>query len=303
MLTVMNSSVRHNGTLEGGGIYNKGGTMTINNSRVSQNFAGMNDPFPTGFGGGISNYGTVTITNSTINNNETWVDGGGIYNGGFGTLTITGSTVSENRADGYHDGNPWACHGGGISGMLTFTNSTLSNNVSSYYGGGIYGDGAIANSTISGNSAIVGGGISAFSGLEITNTILNNNVGANIDSPITPLGYNISTDDGGGNLTGPGDQINTDPLLSSLQDNGGPTLTHALLPGSPAIDAGDPTFAPPPWYDQRGPDFWRLRNDRVDIGSFEVQEGPALTRTPTPTPRPTPIPRARPTPRIRPTPR
>ena len=60
-----------------------------------------------------------------------------------------------------------------------------------------------------------------------------------------------------------------------MQDNGGPTFPHALLPGSPAIDARDPNFTPPPWYDHRGPDFYRLRNNRVDIGSFEVQEGPA----------------------------
>ena len=69
---------------------------------------------------------------------------------------------------------------------------------------------------------------------------------------VTSDGYNLSSDDGGGYLTGPGDQINTDPLLSPLQDNGGPTFTHALLPGSPAIDAGDPAFTPPPFNDQRG---------------------------------------------------
>jgi len=252
---------------------------------VSDNQAGANDPFPVGFGGGISNYGTLMITNSTINNNECWVEGGGIYNG-FGTLKVTGSAVSENRADGQHDGMPWGCHGGGILGAVTFTNSTLSNNLSSYYGGGIDGGGAITNSTISGNSAIVGGGISTFGGLEIANTILNNNVGTNIDGTVTSEGYNISTDDGGGNLTGPGDQINTDPMLGPLQNNGGPTLTHALLPGSPAINTGDPNFTPPPSYDQRGSPFVRVYNGRIDIGSFEVQ----------PPRRPTPAPRSRPTP-------
>ena len=80
-------------------------------------------------------------------------------------------------------------------------------------------------------------------------------------------------------LTGPGDQINTDPMLGPLQDNGGPTFTHALLPGSPAIDAGDPNFTPPPFYDQRGPGFDRVVNGRIDIGSFEVQ-GPTPTATP-----------------------
>jgi hypothetical protein len=89
--------------------------------------------------------------------------------------------------------------------------------------------------------------------------------------------------DGAGILTGPGDQINTDPMLGPLQDNGGPTFTHALLPGSPAIDAGDPSFAPPPSFDQRGPGFDRVSGSRIDIGSFEVQVGGTPTPTSTPT--------------------
>ena len=72
-------------------------------------------------------------------------------------------------------------------------------------------------------------------------------------------------------MTGPGDQINTDPLLGPLQDNGGPTFTHALLPGSPAINAGDPNFTPPPVNDQRGCHFDRVFNGRIDIGAFEAQ--------------------------------
>ena len=106
---------------------------------------------------------------------------------------------------------------------------------------------------------------------------------------ISSLGYNLSSDDGGGYLTGPGDQINTDPLLGPLQDNGGPTFTHALLPGSPAIDAGDPGFTPPPLNDQRGCHFDRVFNGRIDIGSFETQ--PPRRPCSTPRPRPTPLPR------------
>jgi hypothetical protein len=121
-------------------------------------------------------------------------------------------------------------------------------------------------------------------------------------STIISDGYNLTSDDGASYLNGPRDQINTDPQLGLLQDNGGPTFTHALLPGSPAIDAGDPNFVPPPLYDQRGPGFDRVRGDRIDIGSFEVQE---ITPTPTPTststPRVTPTPRVAPTPRPRPT--
>jgi len=116
----------------------------------------------------------------------------------------------------------------------------------------------------------------------------------NYAGTVTSLGYNVSSDDGGGFLTGPGDQINTNPLLGPLQDNGGQTYTHALLPGSPATNAGDPTFTPPPFYDQRGPGFDRVVNGRIDVGSFEIQSAP------TPTPRPSPTPRPRPTPAPRP---
>jgi len=127
--------------------------------------------------------------------------------------------------------------------------------------------------------------------VQLGSTILKNgNILVLGTGTVTSLGYNVSSDNGGGFLIGPGDQINTDPLLGPLQDNGGPTLTHALLPGSPAIDAGDPNFTPPPYYDQRGPGFSRVFGGRIDIGSFEVQ----------PLPRPSPTPRSRPTPRPRP---
>jgi len=72
-------------------------------------------------------------------------------------------------------------------------------------------------------------------------------------------------------LNGSGDQISTDPMLGPLQNNGGPTLTHALLLRSPAIDAGDPNFTPPPSYDQRGSPFVRVFSGRIDIGSVEAQ--------------------------------
>jgi hypothetical protein len=142
--------------------------------------------------------------------------------------------------------------------------------------------------------------------LEIGNTVLNAGTPENISGggSVTSHGYNVCSDNGSGFLNGPGDQINSDPMLGPLQDNGGPTFTHALLPGSPAIDAGDPNFTPPPYYDQRGPDFWRVRNGRIDSGSFEVQAGSTPTATPTstatPTPRIAPTPRSRPTPPPRP---
>jgi hypothetical protein len=293
-LTIMNSTIDGNGAAyndipvgggEGGGIYNDAGIGTITNSVVSNNGAGVNEEFPAGSGGGISNRGTMTIIESTIKNNGVFWIGGGIANSG--TLTITGSTISGNRAEGEHDGQPFG-RAGGVAGTVTFINSTLSDNFAPLGGGGFEGGGAIKNSTISGNG---NGGIST-NGIEIGNTILDGNTGANIDGTATSLGYNISSDDGGGNLTGPGDQINTAPLIGPLQDNGGPTLTHALLPGSPAIDAGDPNFSPPPFNDQRGCPFDRVFNGRIDIGSFETQ--PPRRPCPTPRSRSTPVPRAPP---------
>jgi predicted outer membrane repeat protein len=207
-------------------------------------------------------------------------------------------------------GNSAGTSGGGIYGALvnpfTFSivNSTISGNSAGTSGGGIYNLRSslhLANSTITGNSAGSGGGIYNDGGqfgdsiVEISNTILNagasgENIFNNGDT-VTSHGYNLSSDDGAGYLIGPGDQINTDPLLGPLQDNGGPTLTHAPLPGSPAIDAGDPNFTPPPSYDQRGPCFARVFNGRLDIGSVETQPEP---RCPTPRPRPTPQPRPTP---------
>ena len=139
--------------------------------------------------------------------------------------------------------------------------------------------------------------------LDMQNTIFKVSPGGhsiivNNGGTVHSFGYNLSSDEGGGYLNGPGDQINTDPLLGPLRDNGGPSFTHALLPDSPAIDRGDPNFFPPPYYDQRGPGFDRVRNGQIDVGSFEVQATP--TPTPTPTPRPRPTPRSRPTPAPRP---
>jgi len=303
---------------DGAGIYNDRATLTVSNCTVSDNS-----------GSGIFNLNAeLTVSNCTISGNS----GGGIFNYGFSgsgtaTLTITNSTVSGNSA-GYGGGIRNRGQGDDFSGgsaTLTVTNSTLSGNSASF-GGGIYNNAffggatiTITNSTLSGNSASQGGGIynvGGFDGittLTIGETILNAGaLGENIYNEfgtVSSLGYNLSSDNGSGYLTGLGDQINTDPMLGALQDNGGPTFTHALLPGSPAIDTGDPNFTPPPFYDQRGPGFDRVVNGRIDIGSFEVQ-GPTPTPTPTPTatptatptPRPTPTPRLSPIPRLRPTP-
>jgi hypothetical protein len=239
----------------------------------------------------------LEITNSTIDDNSVGGPGGGISNSG--NAIITSSTISGNSSGGGSPGPQYGPgFGGGIvnGGTLTISNSTISGNSALTInqapgcGGGIGNSGSlqIANSTISANSGANGGAICNHAvPLQIANSILNaGDLGVNIfndGGTITSLGYNLSSDNGGGYLNGPGDQINTDPMLGPLQDNGGPTLTHALLPGSPAIDMGNPSFMPPPYYDQRGPGYDRVRNGRLDVGSFEVQ---AVT-TPTPTPTPT----------------
>jgi hypothetical protein len=260
-LTITNG----NGDL-GGGIWNQGGTLTIANSTLSGNSCTTVG----GSGGGICNTGfggssvTLTIINSTLSGNSATSNGGGIYNAG--TLTIINSTLSANSAS--------ATYGNG-GGILTFGTLT------------------ITNSTLSGNSAGSGydGGIGNYFGtVEIGNTILKTGVlGQNIISfvGLTSLGYNLRNDAAGGDgTTGPGgllnatgDQRNTDPLLGPLQNNGGPTFTHTLLVGSPAIDAGDPnfdpnSFTPPLTTDQRGSGFARVANGRIDIGAFEVQQPP-----------------------------
>lgn len=298
-LTVSNCTISGNSSWYGAGISTNwwtagSATVTITNSTVSGNSA-------TTEGGGIHNdLGTaLAIINTTVSGNSAYYDAGGIYNAA--TLTMTNSTLSGNSAS----------QGGGILnyGRLTMSNSTLSGNSA----GGhpiVYGDGlgggisngsqnlTITNSTLSGNSAVNHGGaiynfgINSFPNtiVKIGNTILNaGSSGGNIynddnNGPATviSLGYNLSNDDGGGYLTSTGDQINTDPSLGPLQDNGGPTFTHLPASNSPAIDAGDPTWA----MDQRGVGFVRIVNNRIDIGAIEVQAMPTPTATPTATPRP-----------------
>src|SRR6266481_6414167 len=276
----------------GGGILDEGSSLSLINCTVSGNSTD-------GTGGGIcaDANATLTIDSSTLSGNYAGDYGGSIANSG--TLTINNSTLSGNR--GEFTGGA-ILNGFNSGSSLTVSNSTLSGNTTQLHGGGIFNEGqsAISNSTLSGNSGMTAGAIvNRLATLDIDSTILNRGeLGPNIlndSGTVTSHGYNLSSDDGGGVLNGPGDQINTNPLLGPLQNNGGPTFTHQLLPGSPAINAGDPSFTPPPFYDQRGPGFARIVNGRLDIGSFEVQ-GPTPTPTPTPTPSSTATPTATATP-------
>jgi hypothetical protein len=187
-------------------------------------------------------------------------------------MTIESSTLSGNTASLgagiYNDG----------AGMVTVTNSTVSTNTANSAGGGMFNIGAltILNSTLSGNSGDPAGGVFNIGALDIGGSVLNGgSSGDNItnnNGTVLSHGYNLCSDGGGGFLVVTGDQINTDPLLGPLQNNGGSTFTHELLTDSPAIDAGDPNFTPPPSVDQRG--YARVYAGRIDIGSFEVQPIP-----------------------------
>ena len=254
-LTIANCVISDN---SGSGVQNLSASVTIIDSTISGNFA---DNSQGGFGEGGGIYtsgaklpGNLTVINSTISGNFASFNGGGIASG-FSGLSIVNSTISGNST-----GDPVAGTAGGI-GASSVT---------------------LLNSTVTGNSAAICGGVCGGT-VEIGNTILNANASGNIDGSVTSHGYNISSDDGGGHLNGPGDQINTDSLLGPLRNHGGPTLTHMPMRGSPAIDTGDPNFTPPPDHDQRGACFVRVFGGRIDVGSVETQLRP---RCVTPAPRP-----------------
>ena len=315
-LTITNGHADH-----GGGIFNDHARLTLINCAIDGNYAADR-------GSGIYNDGdaglfaSLEIDNSSVRGNSGTT---AIYNdanfNGHAALVITNSTLSDNVGDAIRSNACGSPHGG--SPQVQITSTTISGNS----GGALFNDclsnAGISNSTISGNAA----GVHNIWSMGIGNSTFSSNSGINIynetvfgqpasivigstvlnASPSQPNifnngiissnGYNILNDDGGGYFNGPGDQINTDPMLGPLQDNGGPTLTHALLPGSPAINAGDPNFTPPPLYDQRGPGFDRIVSGRIDKGSFEVQ-GPSATPTVTPTPTATSTPRATATPTV-----
>jgi len=283
-LTVINSTLSGN-SAGGGGIYNSNGTLTVTDSTLSGNSANV-------LGGGIANdFGTLTVTNSTLSGNSAH-SGGGIYNHGGSTI-VTNSTLSGNSADG---------GGGGIynnGGRLSVTNSTLSGNSAGDSGGGIYNSGTltVTNSTLSGNSATPsffggGGGIYNSGTLTVTNSTLSGNSST---TPLIPGGggevYNSGSITANAfNVFGHGGQSNADAfsgfspgasdfnatssagnvalasiLNTTLANNGGPTETHALVAGSPAIDfAGAcggwrPTSAA--WRGRRAPPATQARSN------------------------------------------
>jgi len=292
VVSMTDTTVCGNSAHVGGGIYNDGGSLTMAKSAVCENSATA-----TLFsGGGIVNInsGTTRITDSTVSDNSSQSSGGGIFNSNSSELIVHGSTISGNVASEDHSNT----RGGAIYNNSTSTvelvNTTISGNRSEYYAGGVYQGGGsgsttvtMINCTITDNWAKYGGGILNHdddSTVNIKNTIVADNT-AEIDSPdwalsITSLGYNLIGDISGG--TSPLDSTDiwgsvatpVDPLLDPLADNGGATLTHALLPNSPAIDAIPVVQGYPPT-DQRG--FPRPYNGLADIGAFEVPEPATLS--------------------------
>jgi fibronectin-binding autotransporter adhesin len=201
----------------------------------------------TGNGGGVSNSGTLTMTDCTVSGNTAvpgsgTAGGGGIYNDG--TLSLTDSTIAANSTSGYYHDS----YGGGIfnSGLLTVTGSTITGNLAPNYSCGLRNSGGTAT---------------------LTDTIVAGNSYGDISGPVSGTYDLIGTGGSGGLVNGvDGNLVGVaDPGLGALGNYGGPTETIPLLPGSPAIDAG--TSAGAPATDQRG----EPRVGAVDIGAFESQ--------------------------------
>ena len=252
-------------------------------------------------GGGLSSNGTVNISDAVIQGNIASNNGGGIFNGLSGTLTISRSSLAENSSSAggaLYNANEAvvidsilasnsANTGGGIansgdSPTVKIINSTLSGNNANLGGGVFNNSGAtnevtIINSTLADNSASTnGGGLSNFGTATLSNSIVSNStMGSDVDGTgvVFTTGVNIIQD---GSIAAGANVIVADPLLGPLADNGGPTQTHAILPGSPAVNAGDNSLAVdadgnPLAFDQRGNPFVRIPSGAVDIGAFELQ--------------------------------
>ena len=169
--------------------------------------------------------------------------------------------------------------GGGVSissgAFLALDHSTLTANLARASEGGVGGSGSQPGMPGDPGQGD-GGGIHKNAGnLQSRNTVIAQNVASadrapDVSGDLGSQGYNLIGDSTGGSGFAKSDLLDLDPLLGPLQDNGGPTLTHALLKGSPVIDAGDNADAPD--YDQRGEGYPRIVGGRIDIGSFEVQK-------------------------------
>jgi hypothetical protein len=266
----------------GGGLYNGGGDVSMTDVVVSGNHSSAD-------GGGLFNVaGTLTLLNVTISGNSADSDGAGVFNGISGTLSLTNSTIDNNSAN---------ADGGGLTnlgGTAMITNATFGGN-SALFGGGLFNSGPTSSLTVinatfsdniargdSGDGKGDGGGLADEGGsATLTNTIVANSTRGDIlKTNGTISGSHNLVQDGSGGLP---DTITADPLLAPLGDYGGSTRTYALLPGSPAIDAGL-SIPGSVAADQRSEPMSGQR----DIGAFESQ-GFTLATVPGSTPQSTPI--------------
>jgi CSLREA domain-containing protein len=285
MISVVDCIVSGNSATLGGGLL--GEVVKVIDSTISGNQA-------TGDGGGVYFRHAGEITRSSISSNTANGDGGGVA--ALGTLKVIGSTVNDNAAAG---------RGGGIftdrnSSAIDIRDSTISGN-SAAQGGGVCVSFtnawtiSVTRSTVTANSATFGGGLFLTIGsLELDHSIIAKNwgsvgpdlsglIGVDVDARFSLIGDNrqsglaeapVDSPDADGNLIGGPVLGVIDPLLGLLADNGGPTLTHANLPGSPTINAGDPAavagVSGVPVHDQRGAPFTRVFGGRIDMGAVEA---------------------------------
>ncbi|NEO83995.1 MAG: DUF4347 domain-containing protein [Spirulina sp. SIO3F2] len=257
-VTANSSTVSGNTASGGGGIYTRDGGVNLNTSTVSNNSSSS-------FGGGIHARNAVRLTDSTVAGNTASSSGGGI-NSFTGTIELTNSTVSGNIAN----------VGGGINTVtVNLTNSTVSGNSSSSASGGIRTSGSmIRNSTIAHNIAgTSGGGIDRWGGsgtIDIANSIIAENVagaGNDLDGTFATIQNSLIGDTTGATIgTDLNNLIGVDPMLMPLGNYGGPTQTHALRVGSPAIDSGDNALVTMAM-DQRGEA--RIIDGVVNMGAVE----------------------------------
>jgi hypothetical protein len=236
-------------------------------------------------GGGILNNGLLTVSGCTFSAN-TATNGGAIYNFSGATLIVNGSTFSDNSAGSSHEG------GGGIDnfGTLVVNDSTFAANSAGTGLGGAITTNSVnmatltaTDSTFSGNTAGIGSGIFISGATAVGATTLNGDVivgnpstlgrgDDDIAGVIFPTGANnvVGTEPNGGLTNGVnGNQVGVTPAqvaLGPLADNGGPTQTFALLPGSVAIGMGQTGVDPT---DQRGDP--RPTTTRADAGAFQTQ--------------------------------
>jgi CSLREA domain-containing protein len=278
-VTIQNSIVSgNNAALNGGGVY-ASGALSVTNSQISNNSAGT-EANAISYGGGIfvspNTSAAAIIENTTISGNFASRGGGGISaRSNVQTLNILSSTISGNTA---------RKSGGIIAANLLLRHSTVTNNSAIEIHGDLGTFGGVAAYTISLDHSIVAGNHEARSGapdvsgvlkakFSLIGTIQGNKL------PEAPVG----SPDSNGNLIGGPVHGPIDPKLGELTDNGGFTLpdgshikTHALLPGSPAINAGDLGLVAGvndvPHYDEREMPYIRVFNGRIDIGAFEYQE-------------------------------